>query len=95
VEAAQRLRREPTIELAHDPELSLFAFRDAKPGLSTADQNARNRDLLARINAPRRIMITGTEIGGVYWLRLCILHLRTSAERVREGVDIILRCLNS
>lgn len=38
-------------------------------------------------------MVTGTEVGGKYWVRICVLHLRTHRERVDEGLDIIRESL--
>lgn len=89
--AHRHLRDEPDVEIAAPPELTLFAFRQCHPGLSPAQQNQRNRELLERINDTRRLMITGTEIHGVYYLRICVLHLRTHRERVDEALEIISR----
>ncbi|MFN0057005.1 MAG: pyridoxal phosphate-dependent decarboxylase family protein [Planctomycetota bacterium] len=83
--------REPGVEIVAPPELSLFAFRRRFVGLARADENARNRDLLARINASQRVMLTGTEIGSVFYLRACVLHLRTHADRIGEVKEILGR----
>ncbi|MAG58898.1 MAG: amino acid decarboxylase [Planctomycetes bacterium] len=93
IQAADALAQVPDVELAHAPELSLFAFRQRLPGRPLAEENAHNRDLIARINATRRIMLTGTEIDGTYWLRICVLHLRTHQDRMDEAIDIIRGCL--
>ncbi|MCZ6794623.1 MAG: pyridoxal-dependent decarboxylase [Planctomycetota bacterium] len=93
VQAFEALSAEPDIEVAAPPELSLFAFRQRHPGVDREEENRRNRRLLGRINAPRRIMVTGTEVGGKYWVRICVLHLRTHRERVDEGLDIIRESL--
>lgn len=93
IQAWQRLSQEPDVEIAAPPELSLFAFRQRYKGASQEEENRRNKILLERINAPRRIMITGTEVNGCYFLRICILHLRTHEAVLNEGLDIILRAL--
>jgi aromatic-L-amino-acid decarboxylase len=93
--AWEALAAEPDVEAAAPPELSLFAFRQRFAGAAREEENRRNRALLDRINAPRRVMLTGTEIDGVFWLRLCVLHLRTTAERVEEAVQLVREGLRS
>ncbi|ADJ29760.1 pyridoxal phosphate-dependent decarboxylase family protein [Nitrosococcus watsonii] len=93
VQAWQRLSREPDVEMAAPPELSLFAFRQRFQGVSREEENRRNQALLERINAPRRIMLTGTEVGGRYFLRICILQLRTHEAILNEGLELILEAL--
>jgi aromatic-L-amino-acid decarboxylase len=93
VQAWQRLSLEPDVEIVAPPELSLFAFRQRFKGTCRKEENRRNRALLEHINGPRRIMITGTEINGCYFLRICILHLRTHETIVNEGLDLIVQAL--
>ena len=80
-------------EIAAPPELSLFAFRQRFQNRDLEEENRRNRELLERINARNRIMLTGTEISGRYYLRICVLHLRTHAPVMEEGLAIILDAL--
>ena len=91
--AWERLRAEPDVEIAAPPELSLFAFRRRFQNCDLEEENRRNRELLERINARNRIMLTGTEISGRYYLRICVLHLRTHAPVMEEGLTIILDAL--
>ncbi len=91
--AWQRLRSEPDVEIPVAPELSLFAFRQRFRHLTPEEENQRNRDLLTRINAPRRIMLTGTEMAGRFYLRICVLHMRTHRDRLDEGLEIITQAL--
>jgi aromatic-L-amino-acid/L-tryptophan decarboxylase len=93
VQAWQRLAEEPDVEIAAPPELSLFAFRQRFKGADGEEENRRNRALLERINASRRIMMTGTEIGGRYFLRLCVLHVRTHEAVLKEGLSLVLQGL--
>jgi aromatic-L-amino-acid decarboxylase len=93
VQVWQRLSLEPDVEIAAPPELSLFAFRQRFKGVCQEEENHRNRALLERINESCRIMITGTEINSCYFLRICILHLRTHESLLNEGLELIVRAL--
>ncbi len=93
VRAFETLSREEDVEIAAPPELSLFAFRQVFGDADLEETNRRNRKLLEEINRPARIYLTGTTLGGVFYLRICVLHLRTNRERVDEGLEIIRRAL--
>ncbi|MCM3877307.1 MAG: decarboxylase, partial [Thermoanaerobaculia bacterium] len=62
--------------------LSIVAF-----GL--AGENERNRRLLARINARKRVFLTGTLLRGRYAIRICVLSFRTHRDRMEEGLEDI------
>ncbi len=83
--AAERLRELPGIELVA-PELSLLAFRYARPGLGREELNRLNRDLIGRINARQRIYLTGTTTKGDFLIRICVLSFRTHRKRMEEGM---------
>jgi aromatic-L-amino-acid decarboxylase len=70
-----------------EPQLSLFAFRLAPPGASAEDANRLNRELMARVNARQRVLLTGTVLGDVFALRMCILNFRTHADRVHMAIE--------
>ncbi len=89
--AFERLAAEPGVEIAAPPELSLFAFRKRWPQVDLEEENRRNRELLNRVNAPRRVYLTGTNLGGRFFLRICVLHLRTHRDRMEEALEIIHR----
>jgi aromatic-L-amino-acid decarboxylase len=95
LEAYERLRREPDVEIAAPPELSLFAFRQRFPGAPRDEENRRNRSLLEQVNSARRVYLTGTEVRGKFYLRVCILHLRTHQDRVEEALETVLACLRA
>ncbi|MGN9781056.1 pyridoxal phosphate-dependent decarboxylase family protein [Nonomuraea sp. ZG12] len=82
----RELSRDPRVELPWEPDLSVVVFR-----LRGADE--ANRDLLARINATQRIYLSSTTIGGRFYLRLCVLSVRTRAEHVRQALSTIQDCL--
>lgn len=73
----------PGLEVVSPCDLSLFAFRVARPG---ADGDALSRELLARVNARQRVFLSGTLLEGQFALRVCVLSFRTHAERIDEGL---------
>lgn len=87
--AADSLRRVEHVEIVAEPELSLFAFRLAPPGLDARATDATNERLLERVNARRRVYLTPTRLGGRFVLRICVLSFRTHADRIAECVDAI------
>src|SRR5699024_9958543 len=93
VQAWQRLSLEPEQEIAAPPELSLFTNRQQFYRVRREAVSRRKRLLMQRINEARRIMITGTEMNGYYFLRICILHSRTHEAIVHEGLDRIVQTL--
>ena len=86
-EAADAVRVIPDMRIVAEPELSLFAFRLAPPGASVEEANRANRELMARVNARERVLLTGTLLGEVFALRMCILSFRTHADRVRMALE--------
>jgi aromatic-L-amino-acid/L-tryptophan decarboxylase len=78
------LSADPRLELPWPPDLSTVAFRLAAPA---GDQH--NEELLARINATRRVHLSSTRIHDRHTLRLCIISHRTHPDRVREALHII------
>jgi aromatic-L-amino-acid/L-tryptophan decarboxylase len=84
--AAEELRRIPGIELVNAPVLSVLAFRLVQAGLSAAQLDELNRELLERINRRRTIFLMGMMIKHKYALRMCILSFRTHFDRVRSGL---------
>ena len=87
--ATDELRAIGGMEIIAEPELSLVAFRLTKPGLTQAELNALNRDLLDRINARRRVYLTATTVRGNFALRICVLSFRTHMDRMEQGIEDI------
>jgi aromatic-L-amino-acid/L-tryptophan decarboxylase len=77
------LRDDPNIEVGWEPELTVVAFR-----MRGRDEEA-SKELLARINASKRVFLSSTLIRGEYWLRVCIVSHRTHADRIDECATII------
>jgi aromatic-L-amino-acid decarboxylase len=85
--ATDELRRIPGIEILAEPQLSIVAFRLARPELDGDAVNALNRRFLDAINARKRVYLTGTMLGSRYALRICVLSFRTHADRMRECLE--------
>jgi len=74
---------DPLLELPWRPQLTVVTFR-----LQGAD-NDRQRALLERIVASKRVFLSSTMIDGTYWIRACIVSHRTHADRVDECAEIV------
>ena len=72
---AGQLRKIDDIEIVAEPQLTVIAFR-----IEGSDD--RNRKLLERINARKRVMLTGTVSGGRFLIRICIVSFRTHLDRM-------------
>jgi aromatic-L-amino-acid/L-tryptophan decarboxylase len=95
--AADQLRAMPEVEILAEPELSLLAFRLA-PAIPAAAAGAAasqlldrvnrlNRDWLDRVNARRRVYLTGTMLGDRFALRICVLSFRTHRDRLEQALE--------
>jgi aromatic-L-amino-acid decarboxylase len=87
--ATEELRGLPAMEIVAAPQLSLVVFRLQAPGRDAAALDALNQELLARVNARRRVHLSGTRVGGRFVLRICVLSFRTHRENVRQALDDI------
>jgi aromatic-L-amino-acid decarboxylase len=85
--ATERLRAIPGIEILAEPQLSIVAFRLRRDGTSDAELDRLNRDLLARVNARRRVYLTGTLLRGRFAIRICVLSFRTHRDRVEQALE--------
>jgi aromatic-L-amino-acid/L-tryptophan decarboxylase len=79
--AAARLREIEGIEVPWDPELSIVAFR--------AGSDAASMELLKRINATRRVVLSSTVVEGRFTLRIAVLSFRTHGDRIDELLELI------
>jgi aromatic-L-amino-acid/L-tryptophan decarboxylase len=88
--AYEGLRGEDRLDLPWDPELSIVAFRLApRPGARAEEEDDRNRALLERINASKRVFLSSTMVEGRFTLRIAILSHRTHRDRIDEAIEII------
>jgi aromatic-L-amino-acid decarboxylase len=87
--AADRLREMPGIEIVAEPQLSILAFRLLRPGADGPALDRENRRLLERVNARKRVYLTGTVVGGRFAVRICVLSFRTHRERMEMALEDI------
>jgi aromatic-L-amino-acid decarboxylase len=85
--ATEELRRTPGIEILAEPQLSIVAFRLKRQGMDLQSLNRMNQTFLERINARKRVYMTGTKLGGNFALRMCILSFRTHLDRMEQGME--------
>ena len=79
----------PGIEVLAQPQLSIVIFRCVRPELSNEELDRINRELLERVNARKRVYLTGTVAHGRFVARLCILSFRTHRERIEMALEDI------
>jgi len=91
--AADGLRRMAGIEILAEPQLSIVAFRRAWPGRSVEETNAANRRILERVNARGRVHVTGTMLGPVFAIRICVLSFRTHRDRIDMALEDLRRAI--
>lgn len=85
-ELAYETLREHGFEVPWRPSLTAVAFRWV-PGRGDAD--AFNAELLRRVTARGRALLSSTRIGGRYLIRVCVVSHRTHRDRVEEVLDDI------
>jgi len=76
------------IEIVAEPQLTICAFR-------IAGDAARNRELLARINARKRVMLTPAIVDGRFVIRIAIVSHRTHRDRVDMLLEDIRAAVES
>lgn len=84
--AYEELRHDARFEILDPPQLSVIAFRLRGEG---AAADAKNEELLRRVNARQRVFLSSTRIHGRYVLRICVLSFRTHQDRVRDAVTAL------
>ncbi len=88
--AAAEVARVPGIVMDAWPQLSLFAFHLEGPRLASQDaRNAATAELMERVTARGRVMLTGCTVEGRHLARVCVLSFRTRAAVMRECVEQI------
>ena len=87
--ATEQLRTIDGIEIIAEPELTIVAFRYIKPGLDESSLNALNREIIDRVNARGRVMLTPTILGERFVIRICIVSFRTHRDRIDMAIEDI------
>jgi aromatic-L-amino-acid/L-tryptophan decarboxylase len=83
----QRLSEIDGFDPGPAPDLSVVAFRCVPEG---GDANEFTERLLKLLQQEGRVMISGTRIDGIYYIRCAILCFRTHIEHVDEAIDAIV-----
>ena len=78
--AAEQLRTTDGIEMVAEPQLSILAFRH---------REVDNQELLRRINARKRVMLTPAVVGGQFVIRICVVSHRTHRDRMEMCMEDI------
>jgi aromatic-L-amino-acid decarboxylase len=87
VDAARRIAEIPGIVMDAEPQLSLFAFHLDWPGAMLAQRNDATRELMERVTARGKVMITGCEVDGRVLARVCVLSFRTRQAHIDTCVE--------
>ncbi|HET9983012.1 MAG TPA: aminotransferase class I/II-fold pyridoxal phosphate-dependent enzyme [Longimicrobiales bacterium] len=88
LEAEQRIRASPELELLSPAMLGVVAFRRHPRGMDDEARLERvNAALLRRVVDSGLAMVSSTRIRGAYALRLCIMNFRTRADDVHRILD--------
>jgi aromatic-L-amino-acid decarboxylase len=77
------LRADPLLEVPYATQLTVTPFR-----LREGDDDA-NRELLARINATKRVFLSSPILDDRFTLRVCIVSHRSHRERLYECAEIV------
>lgn len=84
--AGERIAATPGLVMVAPPQVSLFAFHLRWPGSTLEVENAATRELLDRVLARGRVMLTGCSVDGRFLARVCVLSFRTRRDRVEDCV---------
>lgn len=85
--AASRIGALDGVRLVAPAELSLFAFHLTWPGASREEEDEATEELLARVLARGRVMLTGCRTEGRFLARVCVLCFRTRERHVDACVE--------
>jgi len=90
--ATERIRNIDGIEIVAEPQLSVVAFRYAD-GRPVEELNRVNRGLIERVNARKRVWLTGTMLGDRFVVRICVLSFRTHLDRIEAAIEDLERAV--
>lgn len=90
-ELADRIEAAPDFELMAPVPLGLVCFRYRPPRVAADESRLDeiNSELLARVNATRRVHLTHTRLGGRYAIRMVIGQRQTEREHVEEAWRLV------
>src|SRR5262249_30861925 len=85
---AARIAAEPTLELLAPVGLSTVCFRWVAD--AAEDLDARNAEILARVGARGRVLLSNATVDGAFALRACFVNHRTVEQDIQVVVDEVL-----
>jgi aromatic-L-amino-acid decarboxylase len=90
---ARDVEQSPDLELLAPPELSIvcFRYRPLLAGLGPDELNDVNRGIVHAVQEEGDVFVAGTEIGGRYAVRACIVHRDTTVDDVAALVAAVRR----
>jgi aromatic-L-amino-acid decarboxylase len=88
-EFAMWVENDPEWILAAPQMFSLVCFRYAPPGVSPADADEINQQILDRVNAGGEAYLSHTKLNGRFVLRLAIGNLRTERRHVQRAWTLL------
>ena len=71
-----------------EPDLSIVTYRYVP---RRGDANEFNRRLLEAVRADGSVVISATELDGMYTLRLALLHYRSHLDDVERLLEVLTR----
>lgn len=84
--AEEKLAESPGWEIVTPANMGIVTFRYVPEGLSLAEIDALNRDLVDKMIADKFAMVSSTELRGRTVLRLCTINPRTTEADIQETV---------
>jgi glutamate/tyrosine decarboxylase-like PLP-dependent enzyme len=84
LEAEERIRRSPALELLTPATLGIVCFRRRLTGSDESAHERANAALVDRITAGGLAMVSSTRLDDRYAVRLCVLNHRTRSEDVER-----------
>jgi aromatic-L-amino-acid/L-tryptophan decarboxylase len=85
--AAEGIAKIPGVVMTAHPQLSLFAFHVTWPGASLDQENVATRELLERVGARGRVLLSGCNVSGRELARVCVLSFRTRRANIDACVE--------
>jgi L-2,4-diaminobutyrate decarboxylase len=86
---AEKLRREPGIELVNEPETGVLCLRVVPPGVPEMELDALQRGIYEKVKSDRRRSISITDINGKSVLRLVAVSPRVTGKALLETVSVL------
>ena len=87
--AYDELAADPNFELGRPPELSIVTYRVR--GTNPPESDAATAEVLRRVNAEQRVLLSSTRIDDRYVGRIAVLNHRTDRARVQTAVEALRR----